>query len=73
MEERTQTKWPVKIPKPLKLTITIPGPFVALFEAQVMVNSAGNRESFAARAICRWLLSEDAMQAFDGLVNSLTA
>jgi len=58
--------------RPLKLTITIPPPMASLFTALMHINRGGSLEDFAARAVCRWMVSEDAMQSFDDLVNELS-
>jgi len=57
----------------LKLTITIPGAFVPLFKAMVAIHTPGEQTEtlFASRAVCHWMLSEDALQKFDDLVNEL--
>lgn len=68
--------------QPLKLTVTIPGPYVPLFRALVEVHpwepgdcpatDSARAEAFASYAVCWYLLSEEASQSFDNLVNGLS-
>ena len=66
-----------KLGPPLVLKVTIPPPFVPIFWAMVSVHypdrSKQRAEAMASKAVCKWLLSEDAMQVFDNLANTLTA
>ena len=55
--------------KPLTITVRIPGPMAPLFKAMFLVHRAKSQEDFAMRAVCRWLVSEEAMSAFDEMVN----
>jgi hypothetical protein len=57
--------------KPLKVQVTIPSAVVPLFRALTFASKAKSAQAFATRAVCKYLLSEEAMTVFDELVNKL--
>ncbi len=59
--------------KNLTLRVTIPGPMVPMFNALFEISEARSPEAFASLAICRWLVSEDAVSHFDDMLNKLSA
>jgi hypothetical protein len=62
----------VKPPKgSLVLTVVIPPKLIPMFTAMAAVTCAESREGFAAWAICKGMICEEAMNKFDELVNAV--
>ena len=57
--------------EPLTLTVTIPAKAKPLFLAVSELYPGMDREEFAAKAVCKFLTSEEVSDQFDRLVSDL--